>query len=200
MLPVSTCDPNSLSVINFVGPGTPNPKTPAMPENFNNIGPAIGFAYQLPWFGEGKTTIRGGYQQTFGAAGQNRTAGIGGVEGIIANAPGATTTGTLGNNINNGIYQSILSTRAIGLGDIQSLVPMQPNQVTPGSPVQVYGRSFAPQVYDPNLKTPYTQNITLSVTRVINNKFTVDLRYTGTLGRKQLGNIDINQNNVYYQS
>ena len=41
----------------------------AMPENFNNIGPAIGFAYTLPWFGEGKTTIRGGYQQTFGAAG-----------------------------------------------------------------------------------------------------------------------------------
>ena len=197
LLPASTCDPNSLSVINFVGPGTPNPNTPAMPENFNNIGPAVGFAYQLPWFGEGKTTIRGGYQQTFGAAGQNRTAGIGGVEGIIANAPGATTTGTLGNNINNSIYQNILATRAIGLADIQSLVPMQPNQATPGSPVQVYGRSFAPQVYDPNLKTPYTQNITLSVTRVINSKFTVDLRYTGTLGRKQLGNIDINQNNVY---
>jgi hypothetical protein len=137
----STCDPNSLSVI-LQGPGTPNPNS-CESENFNNIGPAIGFAYQLPWFGEGKTTIRGGYQQTFGAAGQNRTAGIGGVEGIIANAPGATTTGTLANNINNSIYQSILATRAIGLTDIQSLVPMQPNQVTPGSPVQVYGRSFA---------------------------------------------------------
>jgi hypothetical protein len=197
LLPASTCDPNSLSVINFVGPDTPNPNIPAMPQNFNNIGPAIGFAYQLPWFGEGKTSIRGGYQQTFGAAGTNRTAGIGGVEGIIANAPGATTTGTLVNNINSSTYQGILATRAIGLADIQSLVPMQPNQITPGSPVQVYGRSFAPQVYDPHLQTPYTQNITLSVTRLINSKFTVDVRYTGTLGRKQLGNIDINQNNVY---
>jgi hypothetical protein len=74
---------------------------------------------------------------------------------------------------------------------------MQPNQLTPGTPVQVYGRSFAPQVYDPKLQTPYTQNITLSVTRQINNKFTVDVRYTGTMGRKQLGSFDINQNNVY---
>ena len=63
--------------------------------------------------------------------------------------------------------------------------------------MQVYGRSFAPQVYDPNLQTPYTQNITLSVTRQINRKFTVDARYTGTLGRKQLGSFDINNNNVY---
>ena len=100
-------------------------------------------------------------------------------------------------NINNSVYQNILSTRAIGLRDIQSLVPMAPNQLTPGTPVPVYGRSFQPQVYDPNLQTPYTQNITLSVTRQINQKFTVDARYTGTLGRKQLGSFDLNTNNVY---
>jgi hypothetical protein len=196
-LPVSTCDPSALSVIEFVGPDSPHPNRKAMPENYNNFGPAVGFAYQLPWFGEGKTTIRGGYQQTFGAAGVNRSAGIGGVEGIIANAPGATTTGTLTANINNPAYLSILATRAIGLRDIQSLVPMRPNQLTPGTPVHVYGRSFNPQVYDPNLLTPYTQNITLSVTRQINRKFTVDMRYTGTLGRKQLGSFNINQSNVY---
>ena len=74
---------------------------------------------------------------------------------------------------------------------------MTPNQLTPGTPVHVYGRSFAPQVYDPKLQTPYTQNITLSVTRQINHKFTVDARYTGTLGRKQLGSFNINNNNVY---
>jgi hypothetical protein len=46
--------------------------------------------------------------------------------------------------------------------------------------------------------TPYTQNITLSVKRQIDRKFTVDMRYTGTLGRKQLGSFDINNNNIYY--
>ena len=128
----------------------------------------------------------------------NRSAGIGGVEGIIANAPGATTTGTLATNINNSVYQNILATRAIGLARYQVARSHAPNQLTPGTPVPVYGRSFAPQVYDPKLQTPYTQNITLSVTRQINRKFTVDVRYTGTLGRKQLGSFDINNNNVYH--
>ncbi|HLQ77907.1 MAG TPA: carboxypeptidase-like regulatory domain-containing protein, partial [Terriglobia bacterium] len=65
LLPVSTCDSNSLASIQFIGPGSPNPKLKAIPESYGNFGPAIGFAYELPWFGDGKTTIRGGYQQTF---------------------------------------------------------------------------------------------------------------------------------------
>ena len=35
------------------------------------------------------------------------------------------------------------------------------------------------------------------MTRQINRKFTVDARYTGTLGRKQLGSFNINNNHVY---
>ncbi len=30
-----------------------------------NFGPAVGFAWQIPWFGKGKTTLRGGYQTTY---------------------------------------------------------------------------------------------------------------------------------------
>ena len=81
---------------------------------------------------------------------------------------------------------------------------MQPNQAAPGQPLTVYGAfRWSAQgsdwnVYDPNLKTPYTQNITLSVTRQVNSKFTVDVRYTGTLGRRLTRQLDINQNNVYY--
>jgi outer membrane receptor protein involved in Fe transport len=78
LLPVSTCDPASLAQVEFVGPGSVNPNKTAIPQNFGNFGPAIGFAYTLPWFGEGKTTIRGGYQQTFGSAGANRSALSGG--------------------------------------------------------------------------------------------------------------------------
>src|SRR5205814_5463726 len=64
-LPVSTCNPDAMSAIQFVGPGSPNPNLQSEPVSYYNIGPAIGFAYALPWFGEGKTTIRGGYQQLF---------------------------------------------------------------------------------------------------------------------------------------
>jgi len=204
LLPVSTCDTGSLSSIIFVGPDTPNPDIKAVPASLGNFGPAIGFAYQLPWFGEGKTTIRGGYQQTFGSAGSNRGTLSGGTEGTLGNAPGAVTAGTLAGHINDSVYQGILATRALNLGDINSLVPMKPDQAAPGAPLNVYGLSAGPQallgwsVYDPNLKSNYTQNITLSVSRQVSRNITVEARYTGTLGRRLNGFLDINQNNVYY--
>jgi len=76
-LPTSTCNPNSLTSLEFIGPNSPNPKKTAIRNDWNNIGPAIGFAWQVPWFGEGKTSVRGGYQITYGGAGRN-TSTIGG--------------------------------------------------------------------------------------------------------------------------
>jgi hypothetical protein len=204
VLPTSTCNPDSLSQVIFVGPGSPNPKIRAIPATYGNFGPAIGFAYQLPWFGEGKTTIRGGYQQTFGSAGGNRGTIGGGTEASLGNAPGVVTQGTLASHINDTIFQNILATRAITLSDIQSLIPMAPDQRVPGGALTPYGLAAGPQallgwsVYDPNLKATYTQNITLSVTRAVSRRVTVDMRYTGTLGRRLLGTLDINQNNVYH--
>ncbi len=204
LLPVSTCDSSSLSAIQFVGPDTPNPDIRAVPATYGNFGPAVGFAYQLPWFGEGKTTIRGGYQQTFGSAGANRGTLGGGTEATLGNAPGVVTSGNLSSHINDKVFSDIVATRAITLADIQSLVPMAPDQAKPGGALSVYGLSVGPQsllgwsVYDPNLKSNYTQNITLSVTRQVSRNFTIDARYTSTLGRRLNGFLDLNQNNVYY--
>ena len=144
LLPVSNCDPSALATVEFVGPGTPDPSRTAIPENFKNIGPAIGFAYQLPWFGEGKTTIRGGYQQTFGNASQNRSALNGGTEATLANAPGVVTTGSLSGHINDPSISAILATRALTLGDIATLVPSAPIPVTPGQPLNVYAATAGP--------------------------------------------------------
>ena len=130
------------------------------------------------------------------ARGQNRSAGIGGVEGIIANAPGATTTGTLANNINNSVYQNILSTRAIGLGDISRSFPCRPISSRPAPRCRSMAVLSPPGVRSEIADALHAEH-QLSVTRLINRKFTVDVRYTGTLGRKQVGSIDINQNNVY---
>jgi outer membrane receptor protein involved in Fe transport len=66
LLPLSTCDPNQLMQVEFIGPNSPNPTKTAWPRDKNNFGPAVGFSWQLPWFGEGKTTVRGGYQITYG--------------------------------------------------------------------------------------------------------------------------------------
>ncbi|HET9219522.1 MAG TPA: TonB-dependent receptor, partial [Terriglobia bacterium] len=49
----------------YVGPNSPNPDKTYFPNDYNNFGPAIGFAWQVPWFGAGKTTVRGGYQITY---------------------------------------------------------------------------------------------------------------------------------------
>jgi Carboxypeptidase regulatory-like domain len=194
LLPTSTCDPNSVSSIQFVGPGSPNPNIAAEPVNYHDLGPAIGFAYQLPWFGDGKTTIRGGFQKTYGVAGRNGSS-LGGTEAEIANAPGAALTAAT--SIGDQAFQSIVSKRALNLSDIQTLVPVRPTSA-PGAPVPIYGRSVAPVVYDPNFKTPYTENVTLSVTRQVTRQLTVDVRYIGTFARKQQGSIDVNTNNVYH--
>jgi hypothetical protein len=203
LLPVSNCDPASLSTIEFVGPDSPNPNKVAVPQNWNNFGPAVGFAYSPSFLGEGKTTIRGGYQQTFGNGSTNRSALNGGTEATLANAPGAVTAGTLSAHINDAAFSSILPTRALNLSDINLMVPAAPT-VKPGQSLQVYSGVTGPgagvnwNVYDPHLQTPYAQNITLSVNRQINKKYTLDVSYIGTLGRKQMGSIDINGNNIYY--
>ena len=57
------------------------------------------------------------------------------------------------------------------------------------------------QVYNPqaNLRNPYAENVTLSVTRSLTNNLTLDVRYIGTLGRRQWNsNFQINQPNFLF--
>src|SRR5262249_14937291 len=143
LLPKSTCDPNSLSGIQFVGPGSPNPNAKAIPEQYYNIGPAIGFAYELPWFGEGKTTIRGGYQQTFQRVLVNNSGEANGTDTFIGQIPGSQATFT--SNITDLLFQSVISPptgtgRAITLADLPSLVPVRPT-ANPGAVIPIGARS-----------------------------------------------------------
>ena len=52
----------------------------------NNFGPAVGFAWQLPWFGKGKTTLRGGYQMNYSQI--SRLDPNGGMMMVAASQPG----------------------------------------------------------------------------------------------------------------
>ncbi len=198
LLPVSTCDPNYVAAIRFVGPGSPNPSLKSEPVSYYNIGPAVGFAYQLPWFGEGKTSIRGGYQQTFGGAQAVRNNVPGGTEAEIANAPGAFISQTT--TIGDPTFASILNTRAITLADVTALVPVRPNSL-PGGAVPIYGRfaggAGGVNVYDPNYKTPYTQNLNFSITRQVTRTTSLNIQYIGTFARRQKGSINMNTPNVY---
>jgi Carboxypeptidase regulatory-like domain len=158
-----------LTSVEFVGKNSPKPGTSWYPNDWNNFGPAIGFAWQLPWFGAGKTTIRGGYQMTYNA-------------GQVSNA--ITQENNVPSSTLNATYAGDSVNTYLDLTKVASLVPVTPI-ITPMQPTPITDRSQ--QIYNPQpgLVNPYAQDVTLAITRSITSNVTVDLRYIGTLGRKQ---------------
>jgi hypothetical protein len=190
-LPAPNCDPNLQSNIEFIGPNSPNPGKTIIPRDRNNFGPAVGFAWQLPWFGEGRTTVRGGYQLTF------QRVEIG--ESTLASALGGFLNQTASQNdpaIQN-IAQATGQNRAVLLTDLQTLVPVPPSRA-PGQTVPVYGRSQSFTAYSADFATPYTQNLTLSVTRALSRSLSLDVRYVGSLTRKTAGSLNLNTSTALY--
>jgi len=187
----SNCEPSLLTQIEFVGPNTPNPSKNVIPVDMNNFGPKIGFAWQLPWFGEGKTTLRGGYGINYGGAGRDGIA----LDTVLGGAPGATNTSSL-NVTDPAIAALFTPTHSINLVDLASLVPVRPTS-NPGATQPIYSRNGTFTAYDPNYSTPYTQNITMQVTRSISRNQTVDVRYVGTFGRKLDTTLNLNQPAVF---
>jgi hypothetical protein len=190
-LPLSTCDPSQLMQVEFIGPNSPNPDKTAWPRDKNNFGPAIGFSWQLPWFGEGRTTVRGGYQLTYGSTTRDGVA----VDTLLGSAPNSVLTPTTVTT--DADVAAILANRALNLTDIPALTPVRPTSA-PGRVIPVYARSLGFVQYAPDFAEPYTQNLNLSVTRSVSRNISVDVRYVGTLARKQLGTVDLNTNNIYH--
>jgi hypothetical protein len=187
LLPSSTCDPSTLTSIQFVGPQTTNPDLTVLPRNRKNFGPAVGFAWQVPWFGAGKTTVRGGYSIQY----ERLTVR----DDILASAPGNTLNQVAA--VTDPDIASIISTRAVSFSDLPTIAPRLP-QVAPGLPTPVYAKNTSFTAYDPHLSNPYVENLTLSITRQVHQTGTLDVRYIGTLARKQLGSFDLNTSTVYY--
>jgi hypothetical protein len=172
-----------LTAIEFVGKGSPNSGRTWYPDDWNNFGPAIGFAWQLPWFGEGKTTVRGGYQMTY----QINQSGNNIIQEI--NVPGSSDAVT---------FVPGSANPYLDIARLPTLVPV-PASITPLQAVPVTARNQQIYVPDPNISTPYAQNLTMSVTRSIRSNVTLDVRYVGTLARKQWNPVvNINQPNFLY--
>ncbi len=174
----------SLTTIEFVGKNSTKPGTPWYPNDWNNFGPAVGFAWQVPWLGAGKTTVRGGYQVTYQIGESfNNLFQEQSVPGSVYNA---TYTGDSGANA------------YLDLTKLRSLIPV-PVLTRPMQTIPLTARDQSLYVPDPSLVVPYAQNLTLSVTRSIGSNLTVDLRYVGTLARKQRSaNNNINIPNFLY--
>ena len=178
----------NLTTLQFVGPGSPHPGLKLYNNDNNNFGPAVGFAWNPKWFGEGKTTVRGGYQITYQGGGRFST-----LEGPIDSPPGRTYNGTALQTSSGDQYLDLTKLSAPGL------VP-PPVPIAPLAPVPVTDRSQPISFFDPNYTSPYVQNLTLAVTRSLNQHMTLDVRYVGTLARKLYngGGINLNAPNFMY--
>jgi hypothetical protein len=182
-LPVSSCNASLLTQLEFVGPDTPNADKGVQRPDRNNFGPAVGFAYSVPWFGEGRTTLRGGYSITYGGANTNGIA----LDAILGGAPGATTNASL---------DLTQFTGYLDLTNVPQLIPIAPT-VVPGGTFSIYGKTGTFTAYNPDWETPYSQNFNLSVTTNLTRKVALDVRYVGTKGNKLSGNLNLNEVNVF---
>jgi len=176
-------DLSLLTQMELVGPKTPNPNRSLFKNDWNNIGPAVGFAWQLPWFGQGKTNVRGGYQINYLKGASLSTL----VNSIFINQGFLNLAQTQGPT--DGTY---FNTR-----NLPAQIPI-PTGVLPMQPIPLLKLNQNANAFDVNSVAPYVQNFTLSVTRDVTRNLNLDVRYIGTRGLKLNGNFDLNSPNVFY--
>jgi len=170
----------------FIGPNSPNPNAVTYNQDYNNFGPAVGFSWNLPWFGRGRTVLRSGYQLSYRAVGNASGQGFG---ASMGNVPGTSYNQT---------YRGSTADPYISVANLGDHVPankfLDPS-IVPLDVMKIQNHTVNYTAYDPNIRTPYTQSINLSLTRTIKNNITVDVRYVGTLARKGIGDINLNTPN-----
>jgi hypothetical protein len=183
MRPDNGVDLNLVTQVEFVGPKTSQPDKSIYPNDWNNFGPAVGFAWALPWFGKDKTNVRGGYQISYVGGGHaaNLANNMFAFPGFVTNAQTQGPT--------DGTY--------FDLRNLPSHIPITPSSL-PMQPIPIQKVNQPASAFDPHYYTPYIQNLTLSVTREISRNLTLDVRYIGTRGTGLTGFFDLNAPNVFY--
>jgi len=185
----------------FIGPNSVNSDVAVYNGDFNNFAPHVGFAWQLPWLGRGKTTLRGGYSISYTSLGNANSARTN-----LAGQPGMSRDYSFTGNIPDqdgcgpGIVTGDCYINFANVGDFLPLNIDWTGQLPIGHPdrkVTPYNRLGGLTIWDPNIRNPYVQNVNMSVTRNLNNFLTLDVRYVATLSRKSSGTLNLNTTNYF---
>lgn len=163
------------SVIRPIGPNTANPNDRYFAGDHNNFGPAVGFAWQLPWWGKGKTVLRSGYGVGF----ERNPIFL--ISSINGQQPGFSSLA----NLTPATFTS-LSTVPL---------PLRP-AAQPLQPVPFTDRTSPVYALDSWLRTPYYQNFSLSISRALNTNTTVEVRYVSNKGTKLIQQANVNEINT----
>ena len=186
--------PDPVSIYIAAGKGSKYPDERAWNADYNNFAPHIGFAYQLPWFGKGTTTLRGGWSVSYAAVDNFNQYGV-----YMGDVDAAGTsrreyyTGTgdgLGDPTSTLWYMDLSDLSSTAGGILNSDGLLNPNtDVIPLRPNAVGQFSGSGYVLDENSHNPYTHSVNMSLTRNFGRNLTVDVRYIGSMGREIIGNL-----------
>ena len=176
----------SPTVLQLTGKNSNHPDVLFYHNDWNNIGPAIGLSWSLPWGGKDKTVVRAGYGLSYqGAASFNAALNLFTGNNIgLSYAQNFTTLG-LGNSYLN-----------FSSPNLPIPIPA-PAGIKPLTPEPFDVRTNPLLGFDDNRVNPYVQNFNLEIQRELANNLTFEARYIGSKGTHLYGGLSINDVNIY---
>lgn len=174
----------SLTTVQLIGPETNHPNTKLYQPDYNNFGPAVGFAWALGehgphWLtgGKGQTVIRSGYGISYE---RNQLYFIHMFNSYQPDALATTVTQT---------STSLLNLSTVKMPITTTLTPLFTEPINGLRSQSVYS-------FQNNLTTPYIQNFNFTIQRQLTQSTFVSIGYVGNTGTKLLRAYDVNEVNI----
>jgi hypothetical protein len=172
----------SLTQTAFTGKHSPNPSKQWYNDDWNNIAPAVGFSWSLPWLGKEKTVVRAGYAVSYQGA---------------ANYNAGWNFSNPGQSYGQNFTRLGLGAQYFNLTTIPIPVPSPGPDIVPLATEPLNTRSSSLRGSDVNRVVPYVQNWNFEIQRSLASNLTLEVRYIGTKGTKLLGGLNLNDVNIF---